>query len=59
MDVSISRSGQLVYAAIFRDVAISKLRLGGLTDRPVAMPLLSSPFDDHTPEYPIELLRDE
>ena len=50
-DVSISRSGRLVYAAAFRDSVIWKLPLGGLTDRPVEMPLLSSPFDDHTPDY--------
>ena len=50
-DVSISRSGRLVYAAQFRDSAIWKLPLGGLTDRPVEMPLLSSPFDEHTPDY--------
>jgi len=50
-DVSISGSGRLVYTAPLRDSAIWKLPLGGLTDRPVAMPLLSSPFDEHTPDY--------
>jgi Tol biopolymer transport system component/DNA-binding winged helix-turn-helix (wHTH) protein len=50
-EVTISRSGRLVYASRFRDSAIWRLPLGGLTDRPVAMPLLSSPFDDHTPDY--------
>jgi sugar lactone lactonase YvrE len=48
--VSISRSGRLVYAAPFRDSAIWKLPLATLTDRPVAMPLLSSRFDEHTPD---------
>ena len=49
--VSISRSGRLVYAARFRDSAIWKLPLSTLTDRPVAMPLLSSQFDEHAPDW--------
>ena len=51
LDVSVARSGRLVYSAPFRDSEVWKLPLGALTDRPVAMPLLSSPFDEQTPDY--------
>jgi Tol biopolymer transport system component/DNA-binding winged helix-turn-helix (wHTH) protein len=51
VEVSIAGSGRLVYSAAFRDSAIWKLPLGSLTDRPIAMPLLSSPFDEQTPDY--------
>ncbi len=51
LDVTVSGSGRLVYSALFRDPEVWKLPLGALTDRPVAMPLLSSPFDDQTPDY--------
>jgi hypothetical protein len=44
--------GVIAYlAAMFRDSAIWKLPLSGLIDWPVAMPLLSSPFDEQIPDY--------
>ena len=44
-------SGRVVYSAQFRDSAIWKLPLEGLTDRAVALPLLSTPFDEGNPDY--------
>jgi Tol biopolymer transport system component/DNA-binding winged helix-turn-helix (wHTH) protein len=51
MDVTVAASGRLVYSAPFKDAAIWKLPLGSLTDRPIAMPLLSSAFDEQMPDY--------
>jgi len=51
LELSIAGSGRLVYSAPFRDVAVWKLPLGGLIDRPSAIPPLNSPFDEETPDY--------
>jgi len=51
MEVSVAPSGRVVYSAQFRDSAIWKLPLEGLTDRAVALPLLSTPFDEGNPDY--------
>jgi Tol biopolymer transport system component len=51
MEVSVAASGRVVYSASFRDSAIWKLPLASLTDRAVAMPLLSTPFDEENPDY--------
>ena len=51
LEVSVAASGRLVYSASFRDSAIWKLPLEGLIDRAIALPLLSTPFDEENPDY--------
>jgi Tol biopolymer transport system component/DNA-binding winged helix-turn-helix (wHTH) protein len=49
-EISISRSGRLVYSAQFRDTNLWKLALGGQA-KAVTGPLAASTFDEHTPDY--------
>jgi Tol biopolymer transport system component/DNA-binding winged helix-turn-helix (wHTH) protein len=51
MEVSVTTSGRVVYSTLFQDSAIWKLPLAGLTDRAVALPLLSTPSDEGNPDY--------